>query len=407
MNFKVKYNFPKISVLPGLLMVLAGFVGCNESYPGVPRQYHGRLDTVLERAGENRLQLEKALEQVPDSQKEGMAFLITNMPDRDLESLSSGFLVENVHYAYLAKEKFSWAAALPDSVFFNDVLPYASLNERRDNWRKDFFERFSRYVEDVDDIRQAIDSVNQNIVDEVDVEYNTDREKPDQSPYESMEQGMASCSGLSILLTDAFRAVGIPSRIGGTANWHDDRGNHSWNEVWIDGEWYFTEYYPGELNESWFLADAGRADADDPEYAVFASSFKQKSRHFPLVWDRSIKYVPAVNVTDRYVSLYEEKQKAKVESGELVPVEVAMYRDNSDTSQSDNRVSVNVDVFKGDEQVDGGETSGPRSDLNDVLTFYLEKNDAYSFHYTNEAGSKKSVEKKVGADKVELELFMN
>ena len=46
------------------------------------------------------------------------------------------------------------------------------------------------------------------------------------------------------VLADAFRAVGIPSRVAGTPAWHDDRGNHNWNEVWVDGKWRFTEYYP-------------------------------------------------------------------------------------------------------------------------------------------------------------------
>ena len=63
------------------------------------------------------------------------------------------------------------------------------------------------------------------------VEYNTLREKTNQSPAESMRQGMASCTGLSVLLVDALRAVGIPARFAGTAAWHDDRGNHSWTEV--------------------------------------------------------------------------------------------------------------------------------------------------------------------------------
>ncbi|MFW5753742.1 MAG: transglutaminase-like domain-containing protein [Marinilabiliaceae bacterium] len=401
---KPKY-FIKTGIF-GLMMVLIGFSACNTTYSGVPEKYHEPLDSALADAGENRDQLEEALQQVPDSQKEAMAFLISYMPGRDLENLSAGFLVENVHYAYLARDKFPWTRDLPDSVFFNEVLPYASLNERRDNWRGDFFERFSKYVEDADNIREAIDSVNQNINDEVGVEYNTDREKSDQSPYESMEQGMATCTGLSVLLTDAFRAVGIPSRIAGAPSWHDDRGNHTWNEVLIDGKWYFTEYYPAGLNESWFVADAGRADADNPKYAIWASSFKPTGEHFPLIWDMSIKYVPGVNVTDRYVSLYEARQKEKVESGDLVPVKVAMYKDESSASGPDDRVAQNVDVFADDEQVGGGQTSGPRSDLNDVLTFYLEKDKTYSFRYTDEEGNKQVVKKKVGTEPVSLDLYM-
>ena len=51
----------------------------------------------------------------------------------------------------------------------------------------------------------------------VNVKYHaTKRLKPDQSPSESMKIGYASCSGLSIILVDACRAVGVPARVVGT-----------------------------------------------------------------------------------------------------------------------------------------------------------------------------------------------
>ncbi|WP_199898116.1 transglutaminase-like domain-containing protein [Marinilabilia salmonicolor] len=398
----------KISALSGLLSFLAAMfiIGCAPKYPGVPEKYHAGLDEALQAAGENRDELETALNEIPDSQKAAMAFLVVNMPQRDLEGLSAGFLKDNIEYAFKARETFSWAKALPDSVFFNEVLPYASLNERRDNWREDFFQLFYPFVKDAKDIRAAIDSVNQNIVDVVKVEYNTNRKKPDQSPFESMEQNMASCSGLSILLTDAFRAVGIPSRIAGTANWHDDRGNHSWNEVWVDGQWYFTEYYPSGLNKSWFLNDAGKADKNDPKYAVWASSFEKTGNSFPLVWDMNIKYVPAVNVTDRYVQLYNEQQKAKLASGELVEVEIIMLKNDKCSLVGDDRMAINVDVFKGEEQIGGGRTSGPTQDLNDFLTLYVDKNATYTFRYTNARGEIVNVDKEIQDEPVQVRLYM-
>ncbi len=369
------------------LLLLAG---CTSRYPNVPEKYHSLLDRALTVAGDNRAELESALAEVPDSQKEGMAFLIAYMPEHDLQRLTAQFLTDNVTYAYQAREAFKWAAELPDSIFFNEVLPYASLNERRDNWRGDFFRRFSKYVEGASGLEAAIDSVNKNIRDEVMVDYNTQREKPDQSPYESMEQGMASCSGLSILLTDAFRAVGIPSRIAGTPNWHDNRGNHNWSEVWMDGQWYFTEYYPSGLNKSWFLADAGKADGDDPNHALYASSYKTTGIHFPLVWDENITWVPAVNVTPRYVDLYNQAQAAKLAAGALIPVEVTMYKNDRCTLKGDDRVAANVDVFNGEDQVAGGRTAGPTQDMNDVLTFYLAKNETYTLKFAGANGEVKT-----------------
>ena len=218
-------------------------------YKNAPPQYHKLLDEALRRAGSNAVELGQALRQAPQEQVEAVAFLISYMPQRDLETLSSNFILDNVACAYEAKERFPWGKSIPKDVFFNDVLPYCVMNETRDNWRRDFYERFTKYVAGARDIFEAIEAINKNIRDEVQVDYNTKREKPDQSPYESMRQNMASCSGLAVLLTDAFRAVCIPSRIAGTPNWYDKRGNHSWNEVWADGKWYFTEYYPSGLDK--------------------------------------------------------------------------------------------------------------------------------------------------------------
>ena len=42
---------------------------------------------------------------------------------------------------------YSLRKALPDSQFFNEVLPYANISETGDPWRKEFYYRFSVYVD--------------------------------------------------------------------------------------------------------------------------------------------------------------------------------------------------------------------------------------------------------------------
>ena len=247
-----------IFLLLGACLCACGRYGC-----GVPAEYEPLLDAALAdcpRADS----LRNLLRQTPREQREGMAFLIAHMPRGDRDTMRLDLLRENVEYAYRARRDYPWTRALPDSVFLNEVLPYAAVDEVRDSWRADFYPRFARRVALCRDIRAAIDSVNRNIAADVGVEYNTAREKTNQSPSESMRQHMASCTGLSVLLVDALRAAGIPARFAGTPAWHDDRGNHSWVEVWIDGRWHFTEYYfPGRLDYAWFFADAGQASPDD------------------------------------------------------------------------------------------------------------------------------------------------
>lgn len=391
-----------------LVLLAFGLSACSSGrYAGVPKEYHALIDRTIATAGDNAKELKKALKEVPRNEREGMAFLISYMPERDAKSLSADFLLENVQYAYKARAEFPWAKEVPDSVFLNDVVAYANLNENRESWRKDFYERFKKYVAPCKTMREAIDSVNKNVRDELLVDYNTKREKPDQAPYESMRQHMASCSGLSILLTDAFRAVGIPSRVAGTPAWHDDRGNHNWNEVWIDGQWRFTEYYPSDdLDQSWFLTDAGKAIKEDVRKAIYAASFKPTGCYFPLVWDEDIRYVHAENVTDRYTSLYRAQLSATPADGSHVALRVMVFKDKDHAEASGDRVATNLDVFKGDKQLYGGRSTGATQDMNDVLTFNVEKNQQYTVKFVNGKGEMQTQTIDVGDNTTTLKLYM-
>lgn len=379
-----------------LLMLGALFgVSCatNPYGEGIPASYVPLLDAALEetpRADSLRM----LLRETPRAEREAMAYLIAWMPRGDRDTMSLELLRENVHYACLARKEYPWAKSLPDSVFLNEVLPYAVVDEVRDSWRADFYERFAPCVAGCTTLREAFEAVNRNLRDRVQVDYNTLREKTNQSPAESMRQHMASCTGLSVLLVDALRAVGVPARFAGTAAWHDNRGNHSWTEVWLDGEWRFAEYYYAGLDEAWFLPDAGKASPDDRAHAIYAVSFRPTGDWFPMVWSESSREVHAVNVSQRYVDLYAAREIEQVKQGTHVWVSFRMFRDARHASESGDRVAANVDVFNADGlQVGGGRTAGPTQDMNDVLKFLLEKNRSYLFRYTD--GADRPVEMKV------------
>lgn len=260
---------------------------------------------ALAKSGDNRVELEKALAQVPEEQRAGLHFLLEHMPVSDLTSLKSDFLIENLSLAYRARQDSAWGKSLPEDVFLNDVLPYANINERRDSWRKEFYERFWPIVKDVKTPGLAGARLNQAIFNELNVKYSTKRRRADQGPRESMESGLASCTGLSILLIDACRACGVPARFVGTPLWSDKSGNHSWVEIWDDG-WHFTgaaEANGDDLDKAWFADRATTAQLDAPEHSIYAVSFRKTPLSFPMVWDRSNKDVFAINVTERYLKI--------------------------------------------------------------------------------------------------------
>lgn len=229
-------------------------------------------------------------------------FLVAGMPDADRQSLTKEFLMENLSLAFKAHESFPWAKQVPEELFLDYVLPYAQLDEPRDPWRADFYRRCSQLVKDCKTAGEAAQKINSSLFGEIRVSYNTGRKRANQSPKESIEQGKASCTGLAIILADACRSVGIPARVAGTPMWTNKRGNHTWVEIW-DGGWHFTgaaEPSAEGLDHGWFVGDAGKAIADERQYAIWANTWKPTGNYFPLVWDPSNHSVNAVNVTDRY-----------------------------------------------------------------------------------------------------------
>ncbi|MFT4647608.1 MAG: poly(3-hydroxybutyrate) depolymerase [Glaciecola sp.] len=292
----------------------------------------------------------------------GLEFLLEFMPPADRENLSTDLVVENVEYAYKAWKDAPWHASVSEEIFFNEILPYANINERRDSWRKDFYEKFAPLVAEAKTPSEAAAILNNKVFPAVGVIYSTQRPKADQSPYESIDAGMASCTGLSVLLVDACRAVGVPARFVGTPLWADGSGNHSWVEVWDQG-WHFTgaaEPTGLDLNKAWFTGRASKALVHDRERAIYAVSYKKTGTHLPMVWQPDADTVFAVNVTGRYA-----KQASKAPGMAYLRVRAVDERGT--------RIRVKVDVkTAGGDDLAGGETRDESYDANDHLILQLE-----------------------------------
>ena len=273
------------------------------AHAAVPTHWWGpSVERTLANSGANRSNLTAALQGVPAAEREGLAFLIENMPVADLRTLNATYLLDTVHLAYSAWTAVPWAAGVPRDIFLNEILPYGSLNEGRDNSRALLRAKCLPLIVGCKTAGEAAQAINRKLFPLVKVKYSTARERPDQNPTQTLHSGLATCSGLSILLVDACRSVGIPARVVGVPNWADNRGNHTWVEVW-DGDWHFAgaaEPDDRGLDHAWFAHDASLARRDDPRHAIFAASFKKTGTAYPLVWAPENTTVHAVNVTERY-----------------------------------------------------------------------------------------------------------
>lgn len=240
--------------------------------------------------------------------------IVSGMPEADLQTLSSEFLMSNLEYAMKARTEFPWSEKVSEEMFLNDVLPYAILDETREDWRPRFYEVCRELVKDCETASEAAQVLNRDLFNIVNVHYNRGRKKPNQSPAESMETGKATCTGLSIILAYGCRSVGIPARLVGTPLWSDKSGNHTWVEIW-DGEWKFLgadEYDKKGLNRGWFGGRASKAQEDKWEHAIWATSWKSGQNHFPMVWALADRTVGAVNVTGRYTQKEEDPRGLEI-----------------------------------------------------------------------------------------------
>ena len=106
-----------------------------------------------------------------------------------------------------------------------------------------------------------------------------------------MESGIATCTGLSILLVDACRSSACPpaswGRRCGRTNAATTPGLRSGIGAGIS--WGRLEPDPNGLDRGWFIADAQQARKDVAENAIYATSFAKTDVVFPLPWARRRK----------------------------------------------------------------------------------------------------------------------
>ncbi len=329
------------------------------------------LAAALRRAGDHAAELRAAIDRAPAEQRHAIEFLVANMPVCDLRSLSADFLVDDVARAFTAWRGAPWAEQVPEDVFLDAILPYANLTETREAWRADLRERCLPLVDGCTSPADAAQRINQKLFAALGVRYSTERRRADQSPSETIAQGLASCSGLSILLVDACRSVGVPARIAGIPEWPNKPGNHTWVEVWDGERWHFTgaaEYDPKGLDHAWFVGDAALATNDDPRHAIWAVVWRNTGSTFPIAWDDDA-VVHAVDVTDRYAK---PRQAAAA---------VRLMIDVRD-GDSGARVAAKVELLPASGEPRTGTAKGEHADTNDHLEFAVARGSTWTIHAT-------------------------
>lgn len=272
-------------------------------------------------------------------------FLVRRMPDADRGVVSAEHLARNCALALGARARNGWAASVPWPIFLEFVAPYALFDEPRDEWRPLFAELLAPLVAGSASAREAALRMNALLWRQWDppikfVAQQTRVGHPGQlSPLAVIKAGNASCTGLSIMLVDALRAVGVPARVVGTPVWNrpgcshealSDKacGNHNWVEVWLPadgaaaqaaGGWHFFGAAEGGLDEGWFYPMPAQLQVPGGlNISIYAARFgpplsvgtasttafeisPPPHLHFPMVWAWDDQSVGADDVTARYL----------------------------------------------------------------------------------------------------------
>ncbi len=320
------------------------------------------LPALIHASANDRAELERSIELAPSEQRVAMRWLIDHMPARDLETLTGAFLLSECAQAYDAWKSAPWHSQVSQELFLDCILPYACINESRDPWRSTLRDLCAPMIVGAKTPSQAAAMVNRELFTRVGVKYSTLRKKADQSPRESIESGLASCTGLSILLVDACRSVGIPARFAGIPMWNDGSGNHSWVEIWDNG-WHFTgaaEATGDELDKGWFTDRTAQARGNEPQHAIYAVTWRDSPTVFPAAWrEDDDGIVRAVNVTERYVA-----------AGATIPAGQARVRIRAMIGDERIAIPVTISNARG-EDLFCGTTKDEGFDANDHLTATL------------------------------------
>ena len=337
------------------------WIGATMTAAGSPPEaaawWDGQVAASLDRAPARKTEWVRLLETCPREHRPGLAYLMRYLPLRDLETLRPAALADNLALAYQARAEVPWGPGLPEDVFLDAVLPHASVTEPRDSMRTEFHARYLPLVKGCKTPGEAALAINKKLFADYKVGYNTRRLRTDQSSKESIAQGMATCTGLSIMLVEACRSVGVPARLAGIASWPGRGGNHTWVEVWDNG-WHFVgaaEPDDKGLDHAWFVGDASKAIKGTSKNAIYAVTYRSTGDFFPLVWAPSAK-MPGEDVTDRYSH---GKSKAPAPRRLMVEVRRGGDRVEADVTTLDRKTGASRPV---------GSSLGPQADINRHLT---------------------------------------
>ncbi len=282
-------------------------------------------------------------------------------------------------------QELPWKKDVPAELVAQYIDGKQLLDENPSEWHATLREIFYPHVKDLKTAEEAAFFIAKNIGKLTGVHYSTERSRACLNPIEALTEKKASCTGLSILFAAALRSVDIPSRIAGVVSWNHVRGNHTWTEVWVNGEWRMLEFGEGGYDTGWVMEAVGMLDNKNPYQRVLATTGKPATQenptHFYLPWAFHNKSVGAEDVSVRYQQLakkWYEKNGIPADTQRLM-VDVQ--------PRSAEDVQVKLVDAKGKE-LSAGLLPKPQQDMRDMLRLVLPRDEKQTYFLLFPTGDK-------------------
>ncbi len=150
-------------LLPVAVLLLAlGYATYTNCYPQLPRlppKYKAAVMAALERSGENRNELMKALAGVRPAELPAMCDMISRMPNYDLANITSNMLLDHIDCVFEVDQRVPWKLKTDSRLFLDYVLPYRTACESLENSRRDIVKMTFPQISGCQTTKEAVTKV--------------------------------------------------------------------------------------------------------------------------------------------------------------------------------------------------------------------------------------------------------
>ncbi|KAA3631803.1 MAG: transglutaminase domain-containing protein [Calditrichaeota bacterium] len=247
------------------------------------------IQNVLEKAGDNRVELEKAIAHYKDSPEiqkyDALLFLIANMEEQgfvtyrlfdttgsdvdinvmsfpdydsltntvraiekekgeldyertdfiyDADKITAEYLINQIEYAFKAWSERPWAQHYDFIQFCRYILPYRGSNEPLEPWRKYFYDKYEHIISHMEDSTNPLEAaaiINDDIMTWFGFDPRFYYHPTDQGLSEMIANKLGRCEDMTNVSIYAMRANGLAVTSDYTPYWANTGNNHAWNAI--------------------------------------------------------------------------------------------------------------------------------------------------------------------------------